>query len=882
MTDNRDQLLQDASTLLMFANVAAKQQEKSPSPDNVYPLGQASQGQVVQSQASQGVQFQQPQGRQEKHTVFDPVRQIYLESGDGGTAAATGDGARPSISGASGASVPSTGDSNGSIGAGVSTDEIHHAAAVPAAASATEVPAPAPVPAPAAPAAAPTALINSLGSPSLGPPPSLAPQPESTPSAQSVPNTKPSHSRTPSNNYNLLPGPASVTLAGTNNAVIAAAALAQAADNPLPLLKREPSPKKFTAPPLSSYQVSPDSGIIGCICGIEDDDGFTIQCDICYRWQHCMCMDYKTNEEVPEDEYKCYFCDVEKWGKFDKEKCRISTIERLKDDDDDKKRKAPNRLEDKKKRRIDTKEKRKQLRDDFENPPVPDEPPVFVPNKDNDLLEDGVSAEMYQSTYYKLRSNDYVDHTSQRFFELMGLKFYQKYQEMDETSRNNLPIKVVTLKEFKAIKKLHVRLPNHEKYLLENDQKFDLPNYFIRVKPYSDSQKQKFNGISKLSLFLQSDESREEFEDLIPKGTVIIEYFGVLDLFENYRDNKTNQYHIWGTTKPKVLKTSVNLGDKSLDLVLDSRFVGNESRFIRKACPPAVNCDIECYFIPETSSFRFLVVTSKDIKLDKGTPEEELRLPWEWDQTHPIKKLNGDDNEEGLRFDQLNDREKTLSIGTIDQMLYFTECGCSTTSATPLYLPNCAVFKVKKAITYLLRSTRKISGITNLNLYKPRDELIMPKEPKTYVSWQERLVTRDRLIEANLFLPAKTSNKEPDPVEDTIGETIHATKVKKQLSKLDQFTSTEDPKSYDNQVLSILPVSGSISNVIEQKVEHEVQIKPEVQRKLSEIKLKLTDNNLEKINKALNLEVKKEEVSEEAKPLVKKKLSFADYKKKMK
>ena len=100
-------------------------------------------------------------------------------------------------------------------------------------------------------------------------------------------------------------------------------------------------------------------------------------------------------------------------------------------------------------------------------------------------------------------------------------------------------------------------------------------------------------------------------------------------------------------------------------------------------------------------------------------------LPWEWDEIHPIRKMYGNEEEgiEGLKFDQLSEKERSLLVSTVDNILYFTECGCSTASNTPLYLPNCAVFKVRKAITYLLRSTRKISGLTNVNLYKPREEL---------------------------------------------------------------------------------------------------------------------------------------------------------------
>lgn len=50
-----------------------------------------------------------------------------------------------------------------------------------------------------------------------------------------------------------------------------------------------------------------DGGVIRCICGINDDDGFTIQCDRCLVWQHCACFGMSSSS-VP-DEYLCELCD---------------------------------------------------------------------------------------------------------------------------------------------------------------------------------------------------------------------------------------------------------------------------------------------------------------------------------------------------------------------------------------------------------------------------------------------------------------------------------------------------------------------------------------------------------------------------------------------
>lgn len=47
-------------------------------------------------------------------------------------------------------------------------------------------------------------------------------------------------------------------------------------------------------------------GEIRCICNIQDDDGFTIQCDSCSVWQHAVCVNISDND-VP-DQYLCDRC----------------------------------------------------------------------------------------------------------------------------------------------------------------------------------------------------------------------------------------------------------------------------------------------------------------------------------------------------------------------------------------------------------------------------------------------------------------------------------------------------------------------------------------------------------------------------------------------
>ena len=49
-----------------------------------------------------------------------------------------------------------------------------------------------------------------------------------------------------------------------------------------------------------------DAGIIRCICNYTDDDGFTIQCERCFVWQHAVCVGI-VQSNVP-DKYLCELC----------------------------------------------------------------------------------------------------------------------------------------------------------------------------------------------------------------------------------------------------------------------------------------------------------------------------------------------------------------------------------------------------------------------------------------------------------------------------------------------------------------------------------------------------------------------------------------------
>lgn len=47
--------------------------------------------------------------------------------------------------------------------------------------------------------------------------------------------------------------------------------------------------------------------IINCLCGITEEDGLMVQCELCLCWQHGHCSAIERERDVP-DKYVCYIC----------------------------------------------------------------------------------------------------------------------------------------------------------------------------------------------------------------------------------------------------------------------------------------------------------------------------------------------------------------------------------------------------------------------------------------------------------------------------------------------------------------------------------------------------------------------------------------------
>ncbi|KAH3678330.1 hypothetical protein WICMUC_001563 [Wickerhamomyces mucosus] len=420
------------------------------------------------------------------------------------------------------------------------------------------------------------------------------------------------------------------------------------------------------------YAVDPDSGIISCICEIDEDDGYTIQCDKCFRWQHIFCMGIESIDDAPDD-YQCNVCQPRKLD-FQKARThqvqRINTIKRRKErrsrypvDQDDTNSTPSNRVKSDDVNDVNDEDKSKEQ----SVPTKPRNKPLNPYGKnleENDIRVVGAK-DLYKTYFFPLKDYDYQDSDAFNYC----------------SNFDNFP------SDIRKLKDLELQL----KYSSE-----------ITVKPYTEINSKKFNGISKLGLFTEVS---------IPQNELIVEYLGEVSLKNRYIQDSRNHYRIWGVEKPNALF----VGD--LQIIIDARFSGNLSRFIRRSCTP--NCELIPVKVAD-QKIRFVIRSIKPIK--HGS---ELTVGWNWDLNHPIRSIV-----EGNSFDATNDADKPTLVLSVESILTFVECACPSNN-------DCALSRVKKASAHIYRATRKGNNTSGLK--------ILQHEVK-HTPIQERLLLKEHSI----------------------------------------------------------------------------------------------------------------------------------------
>lgn len=425
--------------------------------------------------------------------------------------------------------------------------------------------------------------------------------------------------------------------------------------------KRKFSPSKFESgeekfwPVSGSYIVHPDAGTITCICGFNEDDGFTIQCDHCNRWQHAICFNMSHIEDVP-DRFICSVCQP---------------------------------------REVDTKLARQIQKKHFskfkDSTNYEEKEPSIQSTKRRKLSSSlGVidSAAIKNDKISQSAENDTTSSQNNNHRENgtpPGNKLLKRKEHLLTAKEAYHAIFIGTAKlAYKdPLVELFLKRHSEDVFLLTYDE-YQFKDMPIEVKPYSDlTYSRIFPGFDKLGVFTRIS---------VPTGAYICELLGELDFKSNYLHDSTNRYKILGVPQKNVVF------HKEWPLVIDQRSIGNDTRYLRRSCTP--NVELATLRFPN-GVIKFVYQALRDI--GEG---EELHFEWQWAINHPILKLI----DGSASFEELLEEEKAVLLESIDGILSFCDCACGNGNKV------CHFIKIKKLINTLCKNVKsKVSVRYKLN-----------------------------------------------------------------------------------------------------------------------------------------------------------------------
>ncbi|EJS42851.1 set3p [Saccharomyces arboricola H-6] len=499
-------------------------------------------------------------------------------------------------------------------------------------------------------------------------------------------------------------------------AMAAAAALAAAASISLPLKKSVKQCSPEAASPIAakeeiekhpqwpvpdSYIVDPDAGTITCICDMNDDDGFTIQCDHCNRWQHAICYGIKDIEMAPDD-YLCNSCDPRKVD-IELAKCIQKGRLGVKVMDSSKSSNNGSIMNNNR-----------------------DRAPSTASNDGVDALSTDQENSSHKDKRRKRNaSNNSLDSKSESVTTNSSVASAntQKKKEhflsaKDAYGAIYLPLKQYLFKD--EFIELFLEKYMGDDWIIQYPFRKFKP-LSIEVKPYADiAYSRTYPGFTKLGVYLKKD---------CTKGDFIQEILGELDFYKNYLVDPRNHYSIWGTAKRRVIFHS------HWPIYIDARLSGNLTRYLRRSCQP--NVELVTIKVQNTdhisdenkgikaNRIRFVLRALRNISED-----EELYIKWQWDVKHPILKLTN-----GNTIDSLTDPEKYSLINSIETVLSNGECGCGSNSK------DCYLLKVKRYSQSLCKSVKprmKMSNRYKLNEVLNQYEDKKRREPPVLYRLEEK------------------------------------------------------------------------------------------------------------------------------------------------
>ncbi|KAJ1663198.1 SET domain-containing protein 3 [Coemansia sp. RSA 1813] len=414
-----------------------------------------------------------------------------------------------------------------------------------------------------------------------------------------------------------------------------------------------PSNHSSTRDPREDSTPDEDQGLIRCICNIDDDDGFTIQCENCLVWQHAVCVGVE-QDNVP-DEYLCEKCnprklDIKRAVEYQRRRIdseyRNSKEPRKRQKNSTSKPKRADESNDRKKRASDTKQPRSKSAKSAgsgRDSSSPAASRTADKGRDNTPLAD--------SSYTPIDSNIFGVDVQVMFQSVLG-QLAEQRNAVSAAAASVTSTPPASLTASSATKNGAVEaasLPTNELNSDSGKKQADdtlsgtpLPNgrsnshlphlpstaavddgadpHLPSMVPMTDEDINSPIPIYKALVGKERCQTGLFSSRRIEGHRYVCEYKGQVLLKAAYKEDPKNYYELLRTTRP------YSHFHPEIDICVDARRQGSEVRFIRRSCSP--NVCLKSVFVPDNASplIYLGLFAQRDVE-----PDEELTLSWEWE-----------------------------------------------------------------------------------------------------------------------------------------------------------------------------------------------------------------------------------------------------------
>ncbi|RXK39856.1 hypothetical protein M231_02913 [Tremella mesenterica] len=472
----------------------------------------------------------------------------------------------------------------------------------------------------------------------------------------------------------------------------AAATINNAVAGPSRLTRPEDNGKR------PAHWMGEDNDTIRCICGLTEDDGYSIQCETCYAWQHMLCFRITDQALAPE----VWYCELCEPRPVDAEWARDFMSKRLDDlynkQVEDVKTPAPE-----KKTKSKPRAKRSRMGSVMVGEMDPESgkdqqsgtgamgPPISKPRKKvntgkrtkqsttestpGPMPRDPIPPLNLEGYYRQAWKMEYIPVEEVVFRNDRSRRLYQQFRR-DQTEEED----VATPRKRSTPNPTGLPSPTETGVVrLSPDRLLPRPNFGILAPPVppihlsgppselahawevrpvenSDSflppryEQSSYSTFDSLGTYARPTIYAVFADEELDMGAFVGDFTGEVVDPRTYRSDPINQYSGLGTTKPHVRSIG-----PPVNLIIDARSYGCDLRYIRSGCHPNVVLrPYLCRSVDKSSDdfddldhddpadqehtrldLRFGIFAAK--RVEHG---EELVLPWEWDDKHLVHILH--------------------------------------------------------------------------------------------------------------------------------------------------------------------------------------------------------------------------------------------------